>query len=91
MNTTTTSSLAALTLAHGFAPGCAKPCAPSKRVIYVDFGRLSLHVSVKAKERLNAFREKRAEGFWGYFSEQIVYGLLAAAALSGSLAFVLLS
>jgi len=91
MNTTTTTSpLAALALAHNFAPGCAKPCAPSKRIIYVDFGRLSLHVSVKAKERLNAFREKRAEGFWGYFSEQVVYGLLAVAALSGSLAFVVL-
>jgi hypothetical protein len=90
MISTTTSPLAALALEHSFAPSRTKNGVPSKRIIYVDFGRLSLHVSVKAKERLNALREKRAEGFWSYFSEQVVYGILAAAALSGSLAFVVL-
>ena len=83
---TMTSPLAALALAHGFGPE-----TPLKRVIHVDFGPLSLRVSVKAKEKLNAFRVKRAEGFWGYFSEQVVYGVLAIAALSGSLAFAVVS
>jgi len=90
MNTTTTSSLAALTLAHGFAPDRGAPSAQLHRVIYVDFGRLSLGLTVKPKTKPNSLWEKRAEGFWGYFSEQVAYGLLAVAALSGSLAFVLL-
>jgi hypothetical protein len=90
MNTTTTTSpLTALALAHGFAPDRTEHCARSRRVIYVDFGQLSLRVSVKPKKRRNVLHE-RAEGFWGYFSEQVVYGLLAVAALSGSLAFVVL-
>jgi hypothetical protein len=89
-STTTTSHLAALALAHGFAPDRATSSAQSRRVIYIDFGRLSLGVAVKTKERRSAIREKRAQGFWGYFSEQVVYGLLAVAALSGSLAFVVL-
>jgi hypothetical protein len=90
MNTTTTTApLAALALAHGFAPDRNEHAARSSRVIHVDFGRLSLGVSVKPKKRRKVFHE-RAEGFWGYFSEQVVYGLLAMAALSSSLAFVVL-
>jgi hypothetical protein len=91
MNTTTTSSLAALALAHGFAPDRGGPSARLHRVIYVDFGRLSLRLTVKPKTKPNSLRDKRVEGFWGYFSEQVAYGLLAVAALFGSLAFVILS
>ena len=91
MNTTTTSSLAALTLAHGFAPDRGAASAQLHRVIYVNFGRLSLGLTVKPKTKPNSLWEKRAEGFWGYFSEQVAYGLLALAALSSSLAFAALS
>lgn len=86
-----TSSLAALALAHGFVPDRGGPSAQLQCVIHVDFGRLGLGLTVKSKTKPNSIRGKRAEGFWGYFSEQVAYGLLAVAALSGSLAFVVLS
>jgi len=83
-----TSPLAALALAHGFVLDRGdNNRGRSRRIVYVDFGRLSLRVSVEAKEKPNPAHPSRAEGFWGSFSEQIAYSVLAIAAISSGALF----
>jgi len=83
-----TSPLAALALAHGFVPGHGEAHSASlRRVIHVDFGRLSLLLSVEAKEKPNSARASRVEGLWGSISEQIAYSVLALAAISSGVLF----
>ena len=85
-----TSPLAALALAHGFVLDRGDDHrGRSKRIIYVDFGRLSLRISVKAKEKPNPVHASRADGFWGSLSEQVAFAVLAIVAIfSGTLFFV---
>ena len=61
MITTTTSSLAALALAHGFAPDRATASTQLHQVIYVDFGRLSLGLTVKPKTKPNSLLQLGVE------------------------------
>jgi hypothetical protein len=83
-----TSPLAALALAHGFVPGHGEGrSASSTRVVHVDFGRLSLLLSIEAKEKPSPAHPSRADGFWGSFSEQLAYGLLAIAAVASGILF----
>jgi hypothetical protein len=83
-----TSSLATLALAHGFVPGHGEDhSACLRRIIHVDFGRLSLRLSVEAKEKSGPAHLSRADGFWGSFSEQVAYGVLAIAAISSGMLF----
>lgn len=85
-----TSPLAALALAHGFVPGHGDGrIASSTRVVHVDFGRLTLRLSVEAKKRSDPTHTSRAEGFWSSLSEQIAFAVLAIAAISsGALFFI---
>jgi hypothetical protein len=82
------SPLAALALAHGFVPGHGE-ChgASSTRVVHVDFGRLSLRLSVAAKKKRDPAHASQAEGFWGSISEQLAYSVLALAAISSGVLF----
>jgi hypothetical protein len=83
-----TSPLAALASAHGFVPGHGEAHSPSpRRVIHVGFGRLSLLLSVEAKEKSNSAHASRVEGRWGSISEQIAYSVLAVAAISSGVLF----
>jgi hypothetical protein len=87
-----TSPLAALALAHGFVLDHGEDhSGHSKRIIYVDFGRLSLRVSVKAKEKTKLTHAFRADGFWGSLSEQVAFAVLAIAAISSGLLFLVQS
>jgi hypothetical protein len=83
-----TSPLAALALAHGVVLDRGEDhSGRSKRIVYVDFGRLSLRLSVETKEKPDPVHPSRAEGFWSSFSEQIAYSVLAIAAISSGALF----
>jgi hypothetical protein len=83
-----TSPLGALALAHGFVPGHGEGrSSSSTRVIHIDFGRLSLLLSVAAKKKRDPAHASRAEGFWGSISEQLAYSVLALAAISSGVLF----
>jgi hypothetical protein len=83
-----TSPLAALALAHCFVPGHGEGrSASSTRVVHVDFGRLSLLLSIQAKKKSHPAHAFRAEGFWGSLSEQMAFGVLAIAGISSAALF----